>query len=89
MQELRLGRDRHLGDLVQQNRPLVTHFKLALLALVSPCECSGLIAEEFAYQQFNGKGGAVHLHESSMGSCREFVNQPGDYFLACPTLSKQ
>ena len=40
------------------------------------------MAEEFAFDEFRGDGGAVHFHVRHHGSLRELVQAAGDEFLA-------
>src|SRR5579864_2146392 len=46
-------------------------------------ERAGLVAKQFAFEQFRGKGGTVHFEKWAIPSQGELVNQPNDYFFAC------
>ena len=86
-EELRLRRERHLADLVEEDRPLVGRLELADHPLGRAGERALLVAEEFAFQERLGECRAVDADERSVAARAGRVDRPGDEFLADAALA--
>src|SRR5439155_1077824 len=64
-QELRLERERHVGDLVQEERAARGDLELADAPLDRAREGAALVAEELALEELVGDGRAVERHEGA------------------------
>src|SRR5439155_1136976 len=62
-QDLRLERERHVGDLVQEERAARGDLELADAPLDRAREGAALVAEELALEELVGDGRAVERHE--------------------------
>ena len=69
-QHLGLGAQAHIADLVQENRAPVGLLELADLIVGGAGEGSPPVAEELAFDQLVGDGGAVHFHQRLSGPQR-------------------
>src|SRR5262249_31347320 len=62
-QQLDLGRQVDVPDLVEEERAALSQFEAAFLALLGPRERTAFVAEEFRFDEAVRKRGAAHLHE--------------------------
>src|SRR5205807_1472378 len=85
--QLRLGAERHLADLVQEDRALVGRLELADLLLGRPGEGAALVAEQLAFEQGLGDRGAVEADERSLAAWAGKVDGAGDQLLARPRFA--
>ena len=81
-QELALHRQRHLADLVEEQRAAVRGLEEALAVFVGAGEGALAVAEELGLEQGLGDGTAVHRHEGLPGPRRHLVNGARHQFLA-------
>ena len=89
MQELGLQPQRHLADLVQQQRALVGRLELAGLLAIGAGECALLMTEELRLQQLAGQRRAVDLEELLGDPWGRLVDRAGHDFLAHTALAAQ
>ena len=81
-QHLGLRRQRHVADLVHEQRAAVGLFELAPSLLDGRGEGAAFVAEEFAFDQFRGDRRAVDLDERSRGAVAFGVQPAGDKLFA-------
>ena len=81
-QELGLGREGHVADLVEEQGAVVGVFKQAGLVLRGARESAFHVAEELAFKERFDDGGAVKGHERASGGGAELMQRFGDEFLA-------
>ena len=81
-QEFGLQVEGKLADFVEEERAFVGEFEAADLARDGAGEGAFLVAEEFAFDQAGGNGGAVDLDEGSFAARAEPVDGAGEQFLA-------
>src|SRR5262249_16296155 len=81
-QQLRLHRDRHVRDFVQEQGSLMGVLETAGAAAQGSCKSSALMAEELAFDEMFGKRRAVHRDERSLRSCAKTMNRRSGSFLA-------
>ena len=86
-QQLGLERDRHLGDLVEEERPAVRHLEAALALPDGAGERALLVAEDLALHQLGRDRGAVDGVKRRRGSPRQRVDGVGGDFLAGAALA--
>ena len=86
-QQLGLQQRGHLADFVEEQRPVLGDFELALLEAGSAGEGALLVAEQFALQQGFRYGGAVDGDERLVGTQAVGVNGAGHQFLAGAALA--
>ena len=87
-EQLRLQRQRHVADFVEEQRAAVGVLESALAEPVGPGECPGFVAEQFVVEQVLVQGGAVHGHER-LGPPRAVgVQRLGGEFLAGAALAE-
>ena len=80
---------RHVADLVEEERPSVGQLDLAgLAAALGAREAAALVAEELAFDEAGRDGGAVDGHEGSLGA-RLVVDGLGEQLLAGAALARQ
>jgi hypothetical protein len=77
-----LGVDGHFGDFVQEQRAAFGLLEEAFAIHVGAGEGAFDGAEELAFDQFAGQGGAVDLDERAFAAGAEVVDEVGDDFLA-------
>src|SRR6202020_319050 len=82
VQELRLKVRAHLGDFVEEDSALVGEFEFAGLGAMGAGEGALFEAEEFGFEKFAGKSGAVDLNEGLIAALGAQVNHPRDDFFA-------
>ena len=81
-QELRLRREAHLADLVEEQHAAGRQLDLARLGLLRAGERAALVAEQLRLEQLLRQRGAVQRDERSLASRRHAVDEPRDHFLA-------
>ena len=69
-QDLALQRQRHVADLVEEERAAVRELRLADLAPGGPGEGALLVAEQLVLEQVLRDRGAVDRHERALGAAR-------------------
>ena len=75
-QQLGLQRERHLADLVEEQRAAVGGFEEADLALVGAGERAALVAEQLALEQRLGQRRAVELDQRLVAAARLVGGSP-------------
>src|SRR5262249_42371231 len=88
-QELHLQRQRHVADLVKEQRSALSQFDLALDLPHRTRKGALLVSEEFAFQQGLGYGPAIDNDKRSIASRALVVNRLSQQLLASPALSQQ
>lgn len=87
-QQLRLGEERHLADLVEKERAALRHFELTdLAALLRACERPFLIAEELAFKEVIGDARAVDGDKGILCCARSARGWHGQS-VPCQSLSR-
>ncbi len=81
-QETRLQRQRHVADFIQEQGAAIGLLETADVALLRAGEGAGLVAEQFALQQFGGNGGGVERDEGLARARRFLVQRAGNELLA-------
>ena len=87
-QEARLHLERHLADLVEQQRPPVGLAEEPLLVALRAGERPLHVAEQLALQQVRRDGAAVHAEERHLRARRLRVHRLGDDLLAGAALAR-
>ena len=88
-QQLRLHGERHLADLVEEERPAAGRLDLAARALARAGERALLVAEELALEERLGDRRAVDRHERARAAMRDLVDAPREHLLARAALADQ
>src|SRR5581483_5450925 len=78
LQQLRLQREAHVPDLVQEHRAVVRELELARLLLERAGECAALETEQLGLEQLGWEGGAIHLHERLVAPQRGGIDRSSD-----------
>src|SRR5207245_3493069 len=86
-QDLRLGLQAHVPDLVQEERAAVGHLELPAAARQRPGERALLMAEQLGLDQLFGDRGTVDLDEGTFVTSGLDVDSPGDELLAAAVLA--
>ncbi len=86
-QNLGLQRQRHLGNLIEQQGATVGLLEFARLALVGAGEGALLMAEQRRFEHVLGNGGAVDRDEGLAGTGRVAVDETGQLLLAGAALA--
>src|SRR5437868_1114661 len=86
-QQLHLHRQRHLADLVEENRSPIGHLEEAPFVLIRSGESSFYISKQFALQQSFGKCATIYGYERVRGARRAYMNRARDQFFAGTTFS--
>ena len=73
---------RHVADFVEKNRAVVALLEFADALHGRAGERASFVAEQFAFQQLFGNGGAVDREERLLAAVAVMVNGAGDEFLA-------
>ena len=81
-EQLDLGGQAHLADLIEEQRALGSQLESTQPAGVGPGERPLLVPEQLALQQRLGQGGAVDRDERAIAAGAVVVDQPGCQFLA-------
>jgi hypothetical protein len=89
LQQLDLERERHLADLVQEQRAAVRVLEPAGLLAHGAGECALLVAEELGLEQRLGQRAAVDLDPRAAGALRERVQRAREQVLARPALAAE
>src|SRR5206468_5480506 len=89
VEQLSLQTQRHLADLVEEERPLMSKLEFAGLATMCPRERSLLVPEQLRFEQFRGQRRAIDLHEGLVQAAGDLVDGPGYHFLAHPALTSE
>ena len=88
-EQLRLQRDRHVADLVEEHGSAVGSLEHAATAVLGVGECAALMAEQLRFEQRFGNRGADHLLERLAAARRGVVDRPGQQALAGAGLAQQ
>ena len=86
-QQLGLQVERHLAHLVEKERALVRQLEAADLARDGAGERALLVAEELAFEQAGGNGGAIQLDEGALAARAQAVDGARQQFLAGSRLA--
>src|SRR5262249_30305852 len=86
-QELRLHRDVHLGDLVEEERAVVGELEASEPPFERSREGAALVAEDLALDQRLGNGRTIDGHERTLAPLGGLVDRPRDQFLPGATLA--
>ena len=81
-QQLGLGGQGQIADLVQQQGPPVGHLEAAGAGLDGPGEGASGVPEQLALQEVLGEGRAVELEEGLVDPSAPFMDGPGQHLLA-------
>ena len=81
-QQLGLQFRRNVADLVQEQRALVRQFEASDPLVDGAGESAAFMPEEFAFEQPEGDGGAIHLHEGLRMPGADVVNHRSHHSLA-------
>ncbi len=81
-QDLGLGLEAHIADFVQEQGAFMGQIEFAPVAVRGPGKGPLLVAEELAFDEVFGNGGAVDLHEGARGPAAVGMERPGHQFLA-------
>ena len=87
-QQLGLRSRRHLAGLVQKQRAFVGGLEQTLAGAVGAGERAALVAEQFAFEQGLGEGGAIDRDERLGGARAAAMDRAGDQFLAGAGLAR-
>ena len=74
--------ERHLRDLVEEQRPPVGALEVPLVQPIGAGEAAALVAEQLAFDQVRGDGAAVHGQERFLAAAAQGVDGQGDHVLA-------
>ncbi len=86
-QDLRLERQVHVADLVEEDRPLVRKLELPELPRLGAGKGAPLVPEELALQQFPGDSRGIDGDKGSVLAIAQIVNGPGEQLLARAALA--
>ena len=81
-QNFRLRRGRHVADFVEENRAFVALLEFADALDGRAGERAAFVAEEFAFEQLFGNGGAIDRQKRLLAAVAVMINRAGDKFLA-------
>ena len=81
-QQLRLQRQRHLGDFIEQQRAALRLLELAGMRGVRAGEGAALVAEQHGFEHVLGNRGAVDGDEGLRGARRAAMDEAREHFLA-------
>src|SRR5271166_4289681 len=87
-QQFRLHVQRHVADLIEEDRALIGLLELADVAPRGAGERSFLVAEEFRFDELGRNGGAVESNEWSGGAGAFFMDGARDQFLSGSSLAQ-
>jgi hypothetical protein len=88
-QQANLQLERHLGDLVEEERAAIGLLEIALVLPVRARIAATLVAEHLVLDQVGRNGAAVDREEGLLATARELVDRPGDDLLAGAALAHQ
>ena len=86
-QQLDLHRQRHVVDVVEEQRAALRHLEAARLVLDRAGEGAALVPEQLGLDQVLGKQRAADRDERLVAAAARMVQQVGDDFLARPALA--
>src|SRR5688572_20348511 len=86
-QQLHLGRRRHLGDLVEEQRAVIRQLEAPFAAVGRAGERALLVPEDLALEQRLRNRRAVDRHERLLGARAQLVDRLGDELLAGARLA--
>ena len=86
-QQLDLGREIEVADLVQEQRAPLGQLEASLLARLRACKRALFVAEQLRFDQSLGQRGAADLDKGLLGPRRVVVNGVGDQLLPGARLS--
>ena len=81
-QEPRLERQRHVADLVEEERAAVGLLEAAAALRIRPGEGAALVSEQLRLEQIRGDRSRVERDEGTLGARAVLVQRPGDELLA-------
>ena len=87
-QELHLHLQRHIADLVQEQRAALGKFETADARAQGPGERAFLMTEQLALQQVRRDGAAIDRHEGVAGAARQLMHMARDHLLAGAGLAQ-
>jgi hypothetical protein len=87
-QHLRLGRELHVADLVEEQRAAVSLLEEATLLRLRSCERASFVSEQLALDQLAGDRGAVDAHEGPALAQGEPVDRAAHELFARPALTE-
>ena len=88
-QQFGLQRERHVSDLVQEDRASIRHLQFALLQAIRAGEGSAFMPEEFVFEQRFREGDTVDDHQRHGMTRTPLVDGTGEEFLARAAFTKQ
>ena len=88
-QQLRLQLERHVADLVEEQRALVRELEPSDLLRQRAREGAFLMTEPFALEQSGRRRRAVHRHQRAVAPVARRVQRPREQFLAGARLAEQ
>ena len=80
-QQFGLGLERHVADFVEKERATIGLLQLADFVVERAGEAAFAVAEQFAFDQLFGDGGAVHFDKGFVSTRAGGVDSVGDQFL--------
>ena len=86
-QEFYLGGGGDFAYFVEEEGACVRLFEAAYAAFVGACEGSSFVAEEFAFEQAFGEGGAVQGDEGALGAGAFDVDRACEFAFACAAFA--
>ena len=87
-QQLDLHLQRHVADLVQEQRAAFGKLEAADAGRQCAGKCAFFMAEQLAFQKIRGNGAAIHRHERMSRPARQLVNVARHHFLAGAGLAQ-
>jgi len=76
--------NRHLGDLVEEQRASRSGFDQTMLVSISSCECTFSIAKQLGFDQLLRNGGAVDTHKRHFCARTLKVEGRRNQLFSCP-----
>src|SRR5205823_5341361 len=86
-QDFGLDLERHLADFIEEEGAAVSLDEFAIVIASGAGESAFGVAEEFAFDEGIGNGGAVHLHERAAAARAVIVYELGEDFLAAASFA--
>src|SRR5262249_37738821 len=86
-QQLRLCGERHVADLVEEQRATARALELAAPLFRCAGEGAGFVAEELAFDELARQRRAIELLERTFGARRQLMNRARDELLARSALA--
>ena len=88
-QQFGLQRERHVSDLVQEDRASIRHLQFALLQSIRAGEGTAFMPEEFVFKQRFRQGDTVDDHQGHGLTQTPLMNRTGEEFLARAAFTEQ